>query len=724
MSSTMEIDNAAAGAQGASPDIAQGYMLSDFSSGDEVEVMKQIVPGISFRVTKGASPMESDEDAIVSAMMEQLLGGQLAKSAVVSIFPKALSMKFEAESSWPVTVLQCELPEVYQKMMAGFRGGPLDGRNEVYQGCRLLELCGVTFPSSQAKKNVTIAYVREGFEQHLPEAPELGAFEGVGLSMTVLISNTMGLSLQTSQYNRLAGQLVMKGNSAALSKGGKGGGEPWAREAKGVEAQLARYHIQGKVVKAHDPTSGQHKCGVQGWRATGSKLRGLQRGARMVVRCTHLQGGSERVDPKEDLPPFLLRSEVAWAFEPAVVADSHGRRFTSRLCTVPIKLQVPSGSGYEATALEDEAGLKWWLVGAADSCKVPEGYKEAGREERAAKREVPVWVVHTVSQALRSVGTRLAEEKLLGAVCGSFLDRANKLVLKQTRGDSEWRANLTQLCEAAYEPAGSLAARAVCPEDACCRRGKFPCVLISAAQKSATAKAVREVCEGRGPISRRRRVREVGWPAAQCDPCPYLQVGGDAVTVEAVSISLGGGGGGTLGKETGGNRAGGGGGGGRPAGGKQKTRAAPAVEPVTRKPARGMGMAPARGRGRKVSEVSASEAPGSGGGEEAEGPDAKKQRSEAESEAEEGDSWWLPPPSRVTESALLEGMSAEVLENRLVQLNKSPDCVVNATALPGFDPSEVGAVNGVLRELQYGKEFTHNKRVGWSVADFDRAAQV
>ena len=52
--------------------------------------------------------------------------------------------------------------------MAAFNGGPPDGLNPVYRGHRVLELRGVTFPSSQAKKDVTVAYVREGDEQYLP----------------------------------------------------------------------------------------------------------------------------------------------------------------------------------------------------------------------------------------------------------------------------------------------------------------------------------------------------------------------------------------------------------------------------------------------------------------------------------------------------------------------------------------------------------------------------
>lgn len=494
MSNVSGMDVEAMGGQGEGAGEAVGYMLSDCTSGDEVEAMQQIVAGISIKVVKGASPKESDEDAIVSAMMVHLLGAYMAKSAVVSIFPKSLSMKYEAETSWPVTVLQCEAPGVYSKMMAAFRGGPLNGKDEVYEGYRLMELRGVTFPSSQVQRDVTVAYVREGFERHLPGAPPLGVFEGVGLQLTLCIPNSMGLALKTSPFNRLASQLLMLGNSAALSKGGKGGGEPWAREAEGVEAQLARYGVQGRVVRALDPSSGQHKCGVQGWRASGSTLKGLQRGARVEVRCSHLQGGSEEVDLKEALPSFMLRAEVAWAFEPAAVAGSGGKLYTSKLCAVPMRVQVAASSGYAATALEDSAGQKYWLVGAADSCSVPEGFAMAAREERAAKREVPAWVVKAVNQGMRGVGARLAEEKVLGAVCGSFLDRASRLVLKQTRGDMEWRAKLSQLCEAAYVPDGKMAAKAVCPEDSCCRRGKFPCFLISAAQRSAISKAVHEVC--------------------------------------------------------------------------------------------------------------------------------------------------------------------------------------------------------------------------------------
>ena len=56
------------------------------------------MPGITLKVIKGASPREADEDAIVSAMiMEHFLGAPLAKSAVISIFPKSLSMKHVAE---------------------------------------------------------------------------------------------------------------------------------------------------------------------------------------------------------------------------------------------------------------------------------------------------------------------------------------------------------------------------------------------------------------------------------------------------------------------------------------------------------------------------------------------------------------------------------------------------------------------------------------------------
>lgn len=210
-----------------------------------------------------------------------------------------------------------------------------------------------------------------------------------------------------------------------------------------------------------------------------------------------------------------------------------------------------------------------------------------------------------------------------------------------------------------------------------------------------------------------------GWLAVHVNPLPYLQVGGGAVVVESASVSLGGAGGGT-----GGKRAGGGGGGGRSGGGKQRARAVPAVEPVERLPARGMGVARVRGRGREAPEAGAGRGPDADEGEEAEGRDAKKQRSEAESEAEDIDLWRLLPPSRVVKSPLLVAVSAESLEERMILLNKASECVVNANALTELSSSELTAVNGVLKELQQGKEFTHNKRVGWSVADFDLAAQV
>ena len=93
-----------------------GYELTDYTSGDAQDevVETTYVPGICLRVTKGASPREQDEDAMVEAMMVRLLGEALAKNAGISIYPKALTLKYVAEASWPVTVLQCDTIGVYR----------------------------------------------------------------------------------------------------------------------------------------------------------------------------------------------------------------------------------------------------------------------------------------------------------------------------------------------------------------------------------------------------------------------------------------------------------------------------------------------------------------------------------------------------------------------------------------------------------------------------------
>jgi hypothetical protein len=477
---------------------AEGFALPDFSDSDvEVEFVDHNVPGISLRVTLGASPMGADEEAILGAFLEERLGAKEAGEVEASLFTKALSLKYEASRTWPVLALQVGEPAVYKKLMRAFEGAPL-ASCEIYRGYRELSLGAVLMPSSQKKKKVTVAYVREGQEQYLPQAPPLGQFQGTGVLITLRIPNSLGLKLSHGHLNRLAGGLVMAGSRLAQSSDkGKGGGA-WAHEAEGVLPQLARQGLQGEAVKMYDRASGQHKCPLQPWASSGSRLRGLHRGASMQVRVTLASGGGGgAADPAAALPRFLLAGEVGWALDAKPLTDDN-KKWASKLCSVEMDVQVSAASGYTAVALVAPGGAKCWQVSPGESGPIPEGYAAAARPERAAKKKTPEFVEAAVKKALREAGNRHVEERHMGAVCGSFSGRAVTSLVKRTKGVPDWRAQLPSWCEEVLDPASSFGRLAVCPVGVCCQRRRFPCILFGGAEAAATAAALRQVLGGRG----------------------------------------------------------------------------------------------------------------------------------------------------------------------------------------------------------------------------------
>ena len=470
---------------------------SDYDSGDVEDAeaaLGRVLSCVQLRVTTGGSPLVVDEAAVVTAFLEERLGGREAREVKVGVFTSLLALRHEADRTWPVLSLQFARGADFMRVMRAFGAPGL--ADEGYDGFREVALGEVYLPGCGQRRAVTVAYCREKHEQSLPGAPDLGVFVGEGLLVTLCVPNTLGLDLDVRAYNKVTCALVMGGSCAAKSYDGAGKGDAWAKPAAGVQRQLAVFGLSGAVSKVSDKGSPRHQCGAMPWRLPGSVLTGAYRGAKLEVRVVHQpeRVAAGTVEPGSPVGAFRLRGLVGWGWQVKPRAGGTGREWETRLCSVEMKPEVASGSGYEVVRLEDAEGAVWYQVSPRESSAVlPPGYAAVARPARAPKRAAPEHVVNAVRMAVRGAGAAAAEAAGQGAACGMFLERAAKAVLRAGKSDKDWRLQLPAACEAIFDLRGGAGRKLMCEAGACCRQERFPCAQFFVAAKAAMVGSLREV---------------------------------------------------------------------------------------------------------------------------------------------------------------------------------------------------------------------------------------
>ena len=719
-----------------------GIMLSDYDSDDARTAAggPDRIPCISLRVTKGASPKQVDESAIVQAFLEERFGARKAGLVEVAVYTTPVYLKYEAGKTWAVISLQLSSADDFRVLMRDFGAGGLADCVE-YGAFREVVLDSVYYPGCGQTKPAKVAYCREGNEQLLPGAPSLGTFVGAGLLVTLLLENTLGLGLNVRAYNKLAGMMVMSGSSSAKSYDGDRGQRPWSHGTEGVKRQLEGFGLACELVKVADVDSPLNGCGVAPWEISGSRLKRAHRGARIGVRVTHAASrvGAGGVEPDGALPTFRLRCEVGWAHQvkPAE-GTAAGKGWGTKLCSVGVRPSVDEESGYAVVALEDAEGGGWWEIGPAGGGAVPAGFQVAVKE-RTAKRVERESRVNAVQAAVRGAGAVAAGAAGQREACKGFLEKGVKSVLGAIRGQQDWRSSLRERSAGLFDPHGILGVKLMCPEGGFCGQQAFPCAMFCVGARAALVSSMRQalvtvvaVCWGvEGP---RCRLHVLSSPG---------QAHGGEVEVAKAEFSFGEAAGagarGSVGGGGGSRRDGGGGG-----GGKRRARAVPVpvVGPVKSKPKGGWGGG-GGARGGK-----AGEAPRREDGSDSDGSRKKaRSASEDESEAEArvssaamrrgyrsgmsvsfagvaspfalGDG-----PDEGVKSALLEKYDEEEVNRRIHMLNFVTDSIINWKALPEFSKGETGTIDKVLAALQCEPGGENRKDLGWRHDSLMKACQV